>query len=410
MVAGGTPSKKNVGYWEKGTIKWLGSTVCQNQKNIENITGYITEKGLAESSTKLMKKGTTLIALVGATIGKRAFLPFEAAINQNIAGIYPKNTHELNPSYVYYACALLYPKFLALTQGSKLAMANISFVRSLEIPVPSVRIQNRIVHVLDNFDAICSDLNIGLPAEIEARQKQYEYYRDMLLTFAESGNTISRAEQSRAEQSALIKLLQYVFGYVALPLAEIFDTRNGYTPSKSKKEFWDSADIPWFRMEDIRENGRILSEATQYVSNSAVKGKAFPEKSIIISTSATIGEHALINVPFLANQRFTCLMMKKEYKDILDIEYLFYYCFKLDNFCREHLNQGNFASVDMKAFNTFEFCIPSIEKQKETASILKRFDTLCNDLSEGLPAEIEARRKQYEYYRDKLLSFKELQK
>ena len=218
------------------------------------------------------------------------------------------------------------------------------------------------------------------------------------------------AEQSRAEQSALIKLLQYVFGYVALPLAEIFDTRNGYTPSKSKKEFWDSADIPWFRMEDIRENGRILSEATQYVSNSAVKGKAFPEKSIIISTSATIGEHALINVPFLANQRFTCLMMKKEYKDILDIEYLFYYCFKLDNFCREHLNQGNFASVDMKAFNTFEFCIPSIEKQKETASILKRFDTLCNDLSEGLPAEIEARRKQYEYYRDKLLSFKELQK
>lgn len=198
VVAGGTPSKKNVGYWEKGTIKWLGSTVCQNQKNIENITGYITEKGLAESSTKLMKKGTTLIALVGATIGKRAFLPFEAAINQNIAGIYPKNTHELNPSYVYYACALLYPKFLALTQGSKLAMANISFVRSLEIPVPSVRIQNRIVHVLDNFDAICSDLNIGLPAEIEARQKQYEYYRDMLLTFAESGNTISRAEQSRA--------------------------------------------------------------------------------------------------------------------------------------------------------------------------------------------------------------------
>ena len=102
--------------------------------------------------------------------------------------------------------------------------------------------------------------------------------------------------------------------------------------------------------------------------------------------------------------------IRSSFKDILDIEYLFYYCFKLDNFCREHLNQGNFASVDMKAFNTFEFCIPSIEKQKETASILKRFDTLCNDLSEGLPAEIEARRKQYEYYRDKLLSFKELQK
>lgn len=188
VVAGGTPSKKDTAYWEHGTIKWLGSTVCQNQKNIETVTAYITEKGLAESSTKLMGKGTTLVALVGATIGKVAFLPFEAAINQNIAGVYPKNIHELNPSYVYYACTLLYPKFLALTQGSKLAMANMSFVRSLKIPVPSLEVQNRIVFVLDNFNAICTDLSSGLPAEIEARQKQYEYYRDKLLTFKTMSN------------------------------------------------------------------------------------------------------------------------------------------------------------------------------------------------------------------------------
>ena len=69
------------------------------------------------------------------------------------------------------------------------------------VPIPPVQVQERLVNVLDNFETICSDLNIGLPAEIEARQKQYEYYRDMLLTFAESGNTISRAEQSRAERS-----------------------------------------------------------------------------------------------------------------------------------------------------------------------------------------------------------------
>ena len=75
-------------------------------------------------------------------------------------------------------------------------------IRKFEIVVPPLDVQNRIVNVLDNFEKICSDLNIGLPAEIEARQKQYEYYRDKLLTFAETGNTIlSRAEQSRAEQS-----------------------------------------------------------------------------------------------------------------------------------------------------------------------------------------------------------------
>ena len=58
-------------------------------------------------------------------------------------------------------------------------------MRKLRIPVPSLSVQKRLVDVLDNFDAICSDLNIGLPAEIEARQKQYEFYRDKLLSFKE---------------------------------------------------------------------------------------------------------------------------------------------------------------------------------------------------------------------------------
>ena len=82
VVSGGTPSKKNNDYWSGGTIKWLGSTVCKNLKTVDSITGYITEQGLVESSAKMMKQGTTLIALVGATIGKIAYLPFE--------GEYPK--------------------------------------------------------------------------------------------------------------------------------------------------------------------------------------------------------------------------------------------------------------------------------------------------------------------------------
>ena len=90
------------------------------------------------------------------------------------------------------------------------------------------------------------------------------------------------------------------------------------------------------------------------------------------------------------------------------MRYLFYYCFRLGDYCREHLNQGNFASVDMGKFNEFTFLIPPLKEQQRIVSILDRFDTLCNDLSSGLPAEIEARKKQYEYYRDKLLTFKEL--
>ena len=162
-------------------------------------------------------------------------------------------------------------------------------------------------------------------------------------------------------------------------------------------------------MDDIRENGRILNDSTQHVTREAVKGCLFPADSLIVSTSATIGEHALIRVPSIANQRFTCLMLREEFKGSVDVKYLFYYGFKLGEYCREHLNQGNFASVDMGKFAEFEFLLPNINKQSKIASILERFDALCNDIVTGLPAEIEARNRQYEFYRDKLLDFKEKQ-
>ena len=201
-----------------------------------------------------------------------------------------------------------------------------------------------------------------------------------------------------------------MFANVDIRLDELFATRNGYTPSKNNKAFWEGiTEVPWFRMDDIRENGRVLTDSMQHVTREAVKGDMFPADSIIISTSATIGEHALLKVASLANQRFTYLMVKEHYKDLIDIKYIFYYCFKLSKFCMEHLNQSSFASVDMGCFNGFVFYIPTIERQKEIVSILDRFDALCNDLSLGLPAEIEARQKQYEYYRDKLLSFKEVE-
>ena len=203
--------------------------------------------------------------------------------------------------------------------------------------------------------------------------------------------------------------MQYVYGFVSVSLERLFETRNGYTPSKTNVDFWEGkAEIPWFRMDDIRDNGRILYDSLQHITKEALKGETFPAESIIISTSATIGEHALIKVPSVANQRFTYLMLRNEFKTIVDINYLFYYCFKLSTFCKEHLNQSSFASVDMGAFKEFMFCIPSLEEQKRIVDILDRFDTLCNDITKGLPAEIEARQRQYEYYRDKLLSFREM--
>ena len=179
--SGGTPSTKTPEYWG-GDIKWLASTVCNNTKTVKEVTKYITEAGAKKS--RIMKPKTTLIALVGATIGKTAFLPYEAAINQNIVGIYPIDEKKLMPDFVYYYCSRYYDKFMELSSG-KLAMANMSFVRGLQFPIIPIEKQKRIVSILDRFDKLCNDISEGLPAEIEARRKQYEYYRDKLLSFKE---------------------------------------------------------------------------------------------------------------------------------------------------------------------------------------------------------------------------------
>ena len=189
-------------------------------------------------------------------------------------------------------------------------------------------------------------------------------------------------------------------------LDEIFHLRNGYTPSKGVKEYWENGSIPWFRMEDIRENGRVLNTALQKVSESAVKGgKLFPANSIIIATSATIGEHALITIPFLANQRFTVLSLKPEYIDKFNIYFLYHYCFTLDDWCQKNTTMSSFASVDMNGFRKFLIPIPPLSVQTEIVKILDALTALTSELT----SELILRQKQYEYYREKLLSFDSLE-
>ena len=183
------------------------------------------------------------------------------------------------------------------------------------------------------------------------------------------------------------------------PIEELFTTRNGYTPSKSNSSYWENGPVPWFRMEDIRENGGVLSEAMQSVHESALKkGGMFPAGSIIVATSATIGEHALINVDFLCNQRFTVLILKDEFKNLLSPKFIYYYSFILDRWCLSNTTQSSFASVDMKRFKKFEFPVPPLEIQEAIVEILDKF----TNMEAELEAELEARTLQYEYYRDSL--------
>ena len=293
-----------------------------------------------------------------------------------------KNENEALLKYIYYWLNTL-PNELIEGDHKRQWISNYA---NKKIPVPPLSVQQEIVRILDKF----TQLEAELEAELDCRKRQYEYYRDMLLTFNEVGGG----------RALIFSDLQWK------TLGEIFNLKNGYTPSKANKEYWENGAIPWFRMEDIRENGGILNTSLQKVAEVAVKGgKLFPANSIIVATSATIGEHALITVPFLANQRFTVLSLKPEYADKFNIYFLYYYCFILDNWCQKNTSISSFPSVDMNGFRRFQIPIPPIEEQERIAGILDKFDTLVNSISEGLPREIELRRKQYEYYREKLLSF-----
>ncbi|WP_240454272.1 restriction endonuclease subunit S, partial [Helicobacter pylori] len=188
-------------------------------------------------------------------------------------------------------------------------------------------------------------------------------------------------------------------------LEEVFEIKNGYTPSKNNPEFWKNGTIPWFRMEDIRENGRILKDSIQHITPKALKGKKlFPKNSIIISTTATIGEHALLIVDSLANQRFTFLSKKANCSIDLDMKFFFYQCFLLGEWCKNNINVSGFASVDMTAFKKYKFPIPPLEIQQEIVTILDAFTELNTELN----TELKARKKQYQYYQNMLLDFNDI--
>lgn len=185
---------------------------------------------------------------------------------------------------------------------------------------------------------------------------------------------------------------------------EVFEMKNGYTPSKANQGFWENGDIPWFRMEDIRQNGRILSDSIQHITKEAVKGgRLFPANSFIMATTATIGEHALIIVDSLANQRFTNLTIRKSLIKQIHVKYLFYYLFIVGEWCKNNTNVSGFASVDMKKFKKLEIPLPPLEVQNEIVRILDTFTAHAAELQ----AELQARKEQYEYYRNKLLTFDE---
>ena len=168
-------------------------------------------------------------------------------------------------------------------------------------------------------------------------------------------------------------------------IANTFAIRNGYTPSKAIKAFWDGGTIPWFRMEDIRENGGILKDAIQHITPLGVKGDGlFETNSIILATTATIGVHAMLIADSLANQQFTNFSIRKSLKDNYNPMFVYYSFFGIDEWCKKNTNSGGLLAVNIPYLLKQSFHTPTLPEQQSIASYFQHLDSLIQSTTKKI--------------------------
>lgn len=240
-------------------------------------------------------------------------------------------------------------------------------IKCFNVAIPTPKEQQRIATALSDIDALISAFN----KKIEKKKLIKQGAMQQLLTGQK-------------------RLQGFSEPWIEVKIDDLFNIGNGYTPSKEVSSYWENGTIPWFRMEDIRTNGRILKDSIQHITKLAVKNSGlFPAYSIILSTTATIGEHALLIADSLANQRFNFLTRKLNRCGDIDVMYFFHYCFILGEWCRANINEGGLAAVNMTDLKNYTFTIPpTIAEQTVIAEILSDMDKEI--------AELESKRTKYD--------------
>lgn len=294
--------------------------------------------------------------------------------------------HSLDPKYVSYF--LQSERFQEQKQryitGTKVRRISGDALAKIRIPIPPPEIQREIARVLDNFSELEARLEVELEAEIEMRRRQYQYYRDVLFTFDDLQNKYPPRWTT--------------LGEVALRVS------SGGTPSTTRADYYGGG-IPWLRTQEvdygyIYETGRTISR--DGLANSSAKW--IPANSVIVAMyGATAAKVAINAVPLTTNQ--ACCNLEID-PSIADYRYVFHWVSR--EYSRlKALGEGSQSNLSLQKVRQYPIPVPSLSEQVRIVAILDKFDALVNDLSVGLPAELTARRKQYEYYRDRLLTFKE---
>lgn len=272
--------------------------------------------------------------------------------------------------YIYYAMQNLQSEIYATKKGGGVPHVHISSIEKMKIPFPPLSIQQEIVRILDTF----TNLTAELTAELTARRKQYEYYRDELLTF---GEDVPRVQLGNIGPVCMCKRI----------LKSQTNTVGG---------------VPFYKI------GTFGKTANAYISEETYQEYrsmySFPNKGdILISAAGTIGRTVVYDGKPAYFQDSNIVWIANDETRVLNRFLAYCYEKKPWNIS----SGGTIARLYNENIQKAVIPAPSLERQMQIVSQLEKMEDLCNSITVGLPAEITARQKQYEYYRDKLLTFKE---
>ncbi|MBO5452678.1 MAG: restriction endonuclease subunit S [Clostridia bacterium] len=289
----------------------------------------------------------------------------------NVCGLLKVKTDDLITAFLYYALSIEAHKHVNSGMGNPKLMSNV--MSRIKIPVPPLEVQSEIVRILNNFTELTAELTDKLTAELTARKKQYEHYRDELLTFGNDIPVFALNEIACYSKERIDAIEVDEGTYVGVD--NLLQNRMGKTLSTH-----------------VPTEGRLV----KYLKDDILIGNIRPYLKKIWYASNCGGTNGDV------------LVIRTTSNDVLPIYLYSVLCSdKFFDYNMQHSKGAKMPRGDKEAIMSFNVAVPSLEEQQRIVDILDRFDKLCNDISEGLPAEIEARQKQYEYYRDKLLTFKE---
>lgn len=353
ICSGGTPSRGNSDYYS-GNIPWL-RTQEVNWTDVYDTELKISEEAVKNSSAKIIPSNCIIVAMYGATAAKACINKIELTTNQACCNL------QIDPGkalykYVYYWICNNYIKLKCLGEGSQNNL-NAKKIKEYPIPIPPLEIQSRIVEVLDKMTTLTAELE----AELEARKQQYEYYRNKLLTFNEIGGGIRQVTWKKISEICI----------------KVCSGRNKSKTEQGLYPVYGSTGIIGMCESPVYNKRQIL--VARVGANAGLVHLA--DGSYDVSDNTII-----IDLSNDVNQKFVFYMLRNA---------------NLNKFAKG----GGQPLLTATQIKDFVIPVPSMEEQQRIVSILDRFEALTTDLQSGLPAEIEARRQQYEYYRNKLLTF-----